>query len=150
MTDAIHKFAKFVIETRFEDIPEDARAATKKFILDCFGVGMIGSSGPWVTELIKTQSLWGQGNDARIWNSGDRVPTPTAAMCNAYQIHNSEFDCVHEGAVAHAMTAVLPCVLAEAERRGGMTGQELITTVAIGVDVACNLGLAAKTGLRFF
>jgi aconitate decarboxylase len=150
MTDAIHKFAKFAVETSYDDIPEDARAATKKFILDCFGVGMIGSSGPWVTELIETQALWGQGSDARIWNSGDRVPTSTAAMCNAYQIHNSEFDCVHEAAVAHAMTAVLPCVLAEAERRGGMTGQELITTVAIGVDIACNLGLAAKTGLRFF
>ncbi|MBT6276350.1 MAG: MmgE/PrpD family protein, partial [Chromatiales bacterium] len=150
MTDAIHEFARFVIDTRFEDIPDDARAATKKFILDCFGVGLIGSRGPWVTELIKTQSLWGQGSDARVWNSGERVPTPTAAMCNAYQIHNSEFDCVHEAAVAHTMTVVLPCVLAEAERGGGITGRDLITSVAIGVDVGSNLGLAATTGLRFF
>ena len=150
MTDAIQNFAEFVINTRFEDIPNDARKDTKKFILDCFGVGLIGSRGPWVTELIATQSRWGQGSDARIWNSGNRVPTATAAMCNAYQIHNSEFDCVHEGAVAHAMSVVLPCVLAEAERRGGITGRDLITTVAIGVDVACNLGLAATTGLRFF
>jgi 2-methylcitrate dehydratase PrpD len=150
MTDAIHKFASFVIETGYGDIPEDARADIKKFIVDCLGVGMIGSRGPWVTELIETQMRWGQGSDARIWNGGQRVPTPTAAMCNAYQIHNSEFDCVHEAAVAHAMTCVLPCVLAEAERQGGISGRDLIATVGIGVDVASNLGLAATTGLRFF
>jgi aconitate decarboxylase len=150
MTDAIQRFSQFVVETGFDDIPQAARLATKTFILDCFGVSLIGSAGPWVPELIRTQALWGQGSDARVWNSGTPLPTPAAAMCNAYQIHNSEFDCVHEGAVVHAMTVVLPCVLAEAEKRGGISGRDLITSVTLGVDVACNLGLAALNGLRFF
>jgi 2-methylcitrate dehydratase PrpD len=71
-------------------------------------------------------------------------------MCNAYQIHNSEFDCVHEEAVVHAVTVVLPSVLAVAERNGGISGRDLILAVMLGVDIACHLGVAARSGLRFF
>ncbi|GIS87376.1 MAG: hypothetical protein CM1200mP18_00860 [Gammaproteobacteria bacterium] len=44
-----------MVQTRFEDLPEDAVAATCKFILDTLGVGILGSSGPWVEELIDAQ-----------------------------------------------------------------------------------------------
>ncbi|MBT5809228.1 MAG: MmgE/PrpD family protein, partial [Rhodospirillaceae bacterium] len=150
MTDAIQDFAAFVVDTDFDHIPEAARAAARIFILDSLGVGLIGSAGPWAAELVKTQALWGCGDDARVWSHGARLPAPAAAMCNAYQMHNSEFDCVHEGAVVHALSIVLPCALAEAERRGGANGRDLMTAVVLGVDTACNLGLAAASGLRFF
>jgi aconitate decarboxylase len=155
MSDAIEDFAKFVAGTEFGDIPEPARAAAKTFILDSLGVGLIGSAGLWVAELIETQALWGRGDDARVWGRETRLPTPAAAMCNAYQMHNSEFDCVHEGAVAHALSVTLPCALAEADRQGAVenhpvTGADLMTAVILGVDVVCNLGLAATSGLRFF
>lgn len=150
MTDAIQDFAAFVVGTGFDHMPEPARAAARIFILDSLGVGLIGSAGPWAAELVKTQALWGRGDDARVWAHGARLPAPAAAMCNAYQMHNSEFDCVHEGAVVHALSVVLPCALAEAERRGGATGSDLMTAVILGVDTACNLGLAATSGLRFF
>jgi 2-methylcitrate dehydratase PrpD len=71
-------------------------------------------------------------------------------MCNAYQAHNSEFDCVHEEAVVHAMTVVLPVAFAGAERLKGVSGQELITAATVGVDLAAGLGVAADSGLRFF
>ena len=96
------------------------------------------------------QETWGQLGEARVWGNGTRVPAPAAAMCNAYQAHNSEFDCVHEEAVVHAMTVVLPVAIAGAERMKGVSGKELITAVALGVDVAAGLAFAATTGLRFF
>jgi aconitate decarboxylase len=148
--DAIERFADHVIGTDFEDLPPTAVSAAKTFILDSFGVGIVGSAGPWVEELIATQKSWGSGEDARIWVRGDRLPAPAAAMCNAYQVHNSEFDCVHEAAVVHAVTVVLPSVLAIAERNGGVDGRDLITAVTLGVDIAGHLGVAATTGLRFF
>jgi 2-methylcitrate dehydratase PrpD len=48
------------------------------------------------------------------------------------------------------MTVVLPVAIAGAERMKGVGGKELITAVALGVDVAAGLGVAATTGLRFF
>ena len=70
-------------------------------------------------------------------------------MCNAYQVHNAEFDCVHEEAVVHAMTVVLPVAIASAERRKAVSGADLIAAVTLGVDVAASLGVAATTGLHF-
>ena len=61
-----------------------------------------------------------------------------------------EFDCLHEGAVVHAMASVLPAALAAAELRGQVSGAELMVAVAVGVDVAASLGLAARAGFRFF
>ena len=148
--DAIYAFADHVIRTGYDDLPADAVAAAKIFILDTLGVGLVGSNGPWAAELVELQKAWGSGDAARVWSYGDRVPAPAAAMCNAYQVHNCEFDCVHEGAVVHALSAVLPAALAVAEREGGIGGRDLIAAVVLGVDVACHLGVAATTGLRFF
>jgi 2-methylcitrate dehydratase PrpD len=65
-------------------------------------------------------------------------------------MHNQEYDCLHEGAVVHAMASVLPAALAAAELQGGVSGAELIVAVAVGVDIAAGLGLAAQSGFRFF
>jgi 2-methylcitrate dehydratase PrpD len=148
--DAIEVFADHVVGTEFADLPDDAVAAARTFILDSFGVGVVGSAAPQVDELRRAAAQWGTGDDARVWVSGERLPAPSAAFINAYQIHNSEFDCVHEGAVVHCVTVVLASAMAVAERLGGVKGSELINAVVLGVDIACHLGLAATSGLRFF
>lgn len=150
MHDPIRDFANFVVATTYDEIPVSARAAVKIFVLDSLGVGLAGSSGPFVAELMATQALWGAGEDARLWSSGRRLPTPAAAMGNAYQMHNSEFDCIHDQAVVHALSVVLPCAISDAERSGSVNGQTLMSAVILGVDVVCNLGLAATSAMRFF
>jgi aconitate decarboxylase len=148
--DAIVHFASHVINTRFEDIPPDAITAAKTFLLDTLGVGLAGSSGPFVPELIETQQLSSPGEQARVWASGEYLSAAGAAFCNSYQIHNSEFDCVHEAAVVHTMTVLTAAVLAYAEREGGISGKQLLVALVLGVDVACNLGVASRSPLRFF
>jgi len=48
------------------------------------------------------------------------------------------------------MATLLPAAIAYAERKGGISGRELLVAVAVGVDVAANLGVAAREGLKFF
>jgi 2-methylcitrate dehydratase PrpD len=48
------------------------------------------------------------------------------------------------------MASVLPAALAAAELAGGVTGADLITAITVGVDIAGNLGLASRSGFRFF
>ncbi|MGH1483525.1 MAG: MmgE/PrpD family protein [Geminicoccales bacterium] len=148
--DNIDAFAHHVIGTGYKDLPASAVLAAKTFILDGFGVGLAGSSGPWVEPLIESMRLQGRGDEARVWVRGRRLPASSAAFCNAYQMHNSEFDCVHEGAVVHAMTIPLAVIMAEAERTGAVDGKALITAAVLGVDVAAHLGVASKAPLRFF
>jgi aconitate decarboxylase len=148
--DAIAAFADHATRTRFADLPSEAVRAAKIFMLDTLGVGIGGSSGPMAGNLAEAQEAWGQGSAARVWGLGKHLPAPAAAMCNAYQVHNSEFDAVHEEAVVHAVSVVLPVAIAGAERRKGVSGKDLIAAVIVGVDVAAGLGVAATTGLRFF
>ena len=148
--DAIVKFAEHVATTGFDDIPESAITAAETLILDTVGVGIGGSSGPMAEDLAAAQALNGSGSDAHVWSLGMRLPASAAAQCNAYQVHNSEFDCVHEEAVAHVLSAIVPACVAHAERTGGIDGRRFIEAVVLGVDVASNLGVAATSGLRFF
>ncbi len=103
-----------------------------------------------MTELLRAAGGWGAGEEARVWTSAVRLPAAGAALCNAYQLHNSEFDCIHERAVVHPLAVLLPAALAQAERAGGVSGRDLLTALAVGVDVGAGLGIAAQSGLRFF
>ena len=150
MPDAIRVFAEHVSRTRFEDLPEAAVSAARIFILDTIGVGLAGSNGPRLAELIQSSAAMLGDGPARCWGHRRTLSAPGAAMINGYQIHNSEFDCVHEAAVIHPVTVCLAAVMAHADRVGGISGRDLVTAVVLGVDTACHLGVASTTGLRFF
>ncbi|MEM9442108.1 MAG: MmgE/PrpD family protein [Pseudomonadota bacterium] len=148
--DGIAAFAEHVVKNSYSDLPPSTINSVKTFVLDGFGVGIAGSRGPWMDCLIESARLQGHSDTSRIWVFGDHLPASAAAMVNAYQMHNSEFDCVHEGAVVHAMTIPLAVAMAEAERVGRIDGKTLMTAIALGVDVASHLGVASKASLRFF
>ena len=144
------RFAKHALDTRFEDLSADAVAQAKVFILDTIGVGIAGSSAAGADELSQVSAGWGDGADASVWGRRKRVPATTAAFLNGFHAHCQEYDCVHEKAVLHPMATLLPAAIAFAERMGGVSGRELIVAVAVGIDVAANLGVAAREGLKFF
>lgn len=153
-SDAINVLAKHVAHTRFEDLPDEAVAAAKKFILDSLGVAVSGSRGPHVDDLYRAAQASGGTGDARVLGTRWRLPGAFAALMNAYQIHNAEFDCVHEDAVVHPMAVLLGALVAhvDRERQAGrsFSGKELIAAVCVGVDVGAGIGVASRSPLSFF
>lgn len=147
---SVEILARHVVETRYEDLPEATVRAAKTFILDSIGVGVAGTNGAWVKELLATVARWGSGDDSRALVFGTALPAPTAAIVNAYFIHCLEFDCVNEGAIIHPMATILGAVTAEADRRKNISGKDLITAVSIGVDASCVLGISSNSAMRFF
>jgi aconitate decarboxylase len=147
---ASERLAAHVAAVRFDRLPEAVIAAAKIWILDTLGVGIAGSSAAEMEAVRTAAGTWGRGDEATVWGTSQRVPAPTAAFVNGTQVHNQEFDCLHEGAVVHAMATLLPAVLAVSEREGGVSGRDLIASVVAGIDIAANLGLAATAGFRFF
>jgi 2-methylcitrate dehydratase PrpD len=138
------------VSARFGHLSPQAVDATRTFVLDSLGVALSGSRVPSVAALKAAAATWGAGDDARVWGSGERVPAPAAAFLNSWQIHNQEWDCVHEPAVVHPMAVVLASLVAFAESRGGVDGRRFITGVSVAVDVATGIGRAARNKLRFF
>jgi len=136
------------------EVPEAARRAAAVFVADSLGVGIAGAATPWRAEVLDMAAAACGRGEATLWGGDKRLPLAAAAMVNAYQMHGLEFDCVHEGAVVHAMSAVLPCLVGWAECQGstsgGIAGETLLRAVIAGVDVAVTLGLCSKAPMRFF
>ena len=131
-------------------VPEAVRAAAKTFIADTLAVGVAGRLTPWRGEIVDMLAGIGGAPEATVFGGGEQLPLTHAAMLNAYQIHGQEFDCVHERAVVHPVTAALPVLLGWAEREGGVSGARLIRAVAVAVDVAATFGLCSRAPMRFF
>ncbi|TDF59468.1 MmgE/PrpD family protein [Cupriavidus sp. L7L] len=149
-TSAIDALIEHVFSVGYEDLPAEAVAAAKTFILDSVAVGISGARHP-CNAMVKGVALgWGGERHARVLGTGEWLPAPSAVMVNAYQVHNQEFDCVHDRAVVHTLASILPALLALAERKGGATGRDLIAALAVGVDVAAFVGMAQGAPMRFF
>src|SRR5437764_8712936 len=151
MTDpVVDKIVAHVARVAAGELPEAAREAAKTFIADSLAVGSAGAAAPWRREVLDMATASGGHPEATVWGSGEKLPLPAAAMVNGYQMHALEFDCVHEGAVVHAMSAVLPSLVGWAERDRSISGERLIRAVIAGIDVAVTLGLCSRAPMRFF
>lgn len=148
------RVARHVVTTRYEDLPPLAVEKVKTFLLDTIGVGIAGTSGAQIDELKAVARSWGDKPEATVWLTGEKLSAQSAAIVNAYQIHCLEYDCVHEGAVLHPMATILSAVFAWLEREAAegrhYSGRELITALALGVDVSTMLGIVTDSPLRFF
>ncbi|MEZ5652013.1 MAG: MmgE/PrpD family protein [Burkholderiaceae bacterium] len=133
------------------------RALATRVVLDTLAVGVAGASAPFAAPLRQLLPAWGQGGPATLLGAAaGHWPAPSAAFVNAYQIHGSEYDYVHEPAVVHPMAATLAAALAAwqarsaTEPRWRLGGRAWLDLVSRAVDVAIAVGLSARQGLRFF
>lgn len=131
-------------------LPPKVRADTLRLVVDTLAVGAAGSTAPGMDGVLAVARSWGQGNEARLIARDERLPAMGAAYANCFAIHALEWDAVHEGAVVHAMSAVVPAVMAAVDRKGGADADAVLAAIAVGVDVAAGLGVAAETALTFF
>jgi 2-methylcitrate dehydratase PrpD len=142
-------FARHVLAADAAKMPDAAVTAVRQFTLDTVGVGIAGAGTSTISGVVAAVEGWGEGLTASVWGQRSRLPAPSAAFMNAFMAHAQEFDCVHEGAVLHPFTVVVPVLLAEAER-AGLRGEDFIAACAAGVDVAAGLGKAATSQIKFF
>jgi len=144
--DAAVEFAEHFAKRKFEDLPSDVVEATKKEILDLLGVALGGAFQPGATHVCDLVAEWGGKEESSIIGRQQKVPAPNAAQANATMAHALDFDDVHEAAVMHPGIAAIPVAIAVAEAQGNPSGRELITSVALGVDMMCRLALATTPG----
>lgn len=131
-------------------LPLPVRADAERLLADTLAVGAAGSTAPGAAGVLAAARRWGVGHDARLMGSDERLPAPSAAFVNAFRIHCLEWDAVHEPAVVHAMSVVTAALAASIDRMGGCDPEDALTSLAVGVDIASGLGIAATSPLSFF
>ena len=144
MADAIEPILDFATRTRFDTLPGPVVDITKAFLLDTCGLMIAGVRAPGCAAVLDQLRHWGGRGEASIFASSDRLPAPGAAMANALLAHAFDFDDTHERGDMHGYAVVVPAALAAAELNGGTTGKDLITAIAVGIDIAYRMGVAIK------
>lgn len=139
-------------------IPQVAHAAARIWMQDSIGVALSGASVPQSEIVLNVARGWGQsggqGNDAHVWGTVEKLPAGNAALVNAFNTHNQEFDCVHERAVVHPMAVILAALFAYAEKlaQAGkpVSGDKFTAALTLAVDCATVIGMSATRAIRFF
>lgn len=146
-------FARHVLGLDWNAVPAPAQAAAQAFLLDTLAVGIAGRRAWLADEVLSVARSWGAADAdipaAHVLGGGPRLPAPSAAFVNGFQIHCQEYDCVHEPAVVHPMAVIGAALLAEAEARP-VSGADFLAALTGAVDVAAGLGVAALSPIRFF
>src|SRR5258708_39052369 len=88
--------ARFIVNTRYEDIPSDVIELARKSILDGLGLALCGSAaktGEIAREYIKSLGFApGAAGLATVIGSSMKAPPQFAAFANAVGIHADDYD----------------------------------------------------------
>ncbi len=142
--DPAWPLAQHVCHTAYADLPASAVRSARRDILDTFGCMLGGSGSPGIAELCAVIGEWGGREESRVLLRGIRLPAPQAALLNASMGHALDFDdTLDTGGSIHPGVSVLAAALAVADRRGGVSGHDLLLAVALGLDVSCRIAFAS-------
>lgn len=141
---------RFVVDTKYEDIPAAVIELGKKSILDGLGLALAGSragSGSICLQYLGHLNVC--GGKATVIGSGLRTSPRFAAWANGVSIHADDFDDTQlsaakdrvYGLLVHPTVPVLPAILALSESRA-ISGKEFMLAYHLGVEVECKIAEA--------
>jgi 2-methylcitrate dehydratase PrpD len=131
-----------VRDTRWQEIPPDAREVARHCLLDLLGCALAGSGE--VLSGILVGSLAGTG-ETTLLGRRERATPPTAALVNGAAGHALDFDDTHMMMNGHPSAPVVPALLAlvESER---VDGARLLAALVAGIELECRLGALLGAG----
>ena len=139
-------FSDFALQTDYDDIPVEVTERVKDLILDLSAVSAAANTiqaaklGRETAIRLFNANL--EADSARILFDGRTASLAGAAYAGATQIDSLD---AHDGfsrAKGHAGCALLPAVLAFAEKDARLSGRDLLSAMTIGYEIGCRAGLA--------
>lgn len=133
------KIAEIYVPIKFEDIDKRTVENAKIFMLDCLGCILSGSHIINAVTLRRAVGEFAPDGDCTILGTGEKTNAMMAALINGTTGHSQDYDDDHREGTQHASVAVLPAVLALAEKYG-KSGKEVMTAYILGSDITIRAG----------
>ena len=144
MDDYSRKVAAHAAGTRFEDLDGPALEAARRSTLDTLGAMVAGSSASGLEAMAGLAGHWGGREEAAVIGRGLSLPAPLAAWLNGTMARALEIDDCVDFLPVHPSASAVPALLALAQARGGLSGRDFLTALAVGQDLIIRLGLTVK------
>jgi 2-methylcitrate dehydratase PrpD len=136
VTEALAQFASTLT---FDQIPVEARTVARHCLMDMVGVTLAGKSEPLAQMLLAQVEDEGGSPHASLIGETEKTSASQAALYNGATAHALDYDDVLGIFTGHPTVAVMPAVLALAERHG-KDGKAVITAFVAGVEVLARIG----------
>jgi 2-methylcitrate dehydratase PrpD len=127
---------------KYEDLPPNVVADTRRAILDWLGSALAGSLEPPARFVQHVVTRLGTSNEATVF-SARRASAAGAALANGVASHILELDDIHKGSTIHGAAPIIPAALAVAEREHS-NGQAFLLAVTLGYEAALRIGEAVN------
>lgn len=135
------KIASVIKNLNISDIDARTIENAKIFFLDCLGCILSGYQIDSAKSIRKAaEKLSGEG-ECTVFGSGKKLSPMMAALVNGLTGHSQDYDDDHRLGTQHSSVAVLPAVLALAEKYG-KSGAEVLLAYIVGSDVTIRAGEA--------
>jgi 2-methylcitrate dehydratase PrpD len=136
--------AKFIVDTKYDNIPDKAKTKAKLCILDCFGALLAGSVEPINKPVKRYVERVGGKEEATVIGLNAKTSAPQAAFANGVFGHVLDYDDTNQIFVGHATVVILPTLLALGEAMA-LNGEDMITAYMVGTEAQWKLGDALVT-----
>lgn len=141
------QLAEFVVSTKFEQLDDKAVRYCRYALLDAIGVSVAASRlGEGVQPFIEWVKAQESKPECSVFAQDFKASASLAAFANGALAHALDFEDAHDQALVHPNAAVVPAVLAIAQVEN-VSGQVLLTAIAVGCEIVCRLGLSLTVKL---
>ena len=137
------RLAQWTSSLRFDELPDDVKAATRLRILDILGLALAGADTPLGRSTREAAVALASPGPATIVGTGDRVGVTAAALANGTFSQALEYDDTHNESIVHMSSPAVAAALAVAETVP-VSGADVLAAVAVGNEVACRTGSIAS------
>lgn len=135
--------SRFAVRTQWSDLPDAVRHEAKRSLVNFFATALAGCRDPALLAAAKVFQPFRSAQDCTVIGHVQRTDALHAASLNAMSGNVFDFDDTHMPTIIHPTAPVAPALLALAQTRT-VTGPELLTAFAVGVEVECRLGNAVS------
>ena len=135
--------ARFAAGATWDDLPPAVRHEAKRSLVNFFATALAGCRDPALQAASAVFDTFRSASNCTVIGRAGRTDALHAASLNAMSGNVFDFDDTHIPTIIHPTAPVAPAVFALAQTRP-VSGRELLTAFAVGVDVECRLGNAVS------
>ena len=133
------QLVRFVLDTRFEDLPQEVMDTCKSMMINAAAVGLAAAGRQESLDVTRyVQDMSPRNGRCTITGMGLRTSPVNAVLANGTMIHLLDFDDQFVGQETHPSSVVFPVVMALAEMNG-YAGKDVLGAFAVGCEVVGKL-----------
>jgi len=139
--DVTHTLARYIVNARYENLPDNVRKEGVRTLLNWVGVAVGGSRHETIECAVEALMPFSGPPQAALLGRHERFDIMNAAFINGVSSHIFDYDDTHLKTIIHPAGPVVSAILALSEYHP-VSGQDFLNALVLGIETSCRIGNA--------